>query len=272
MTAHMVLWCPMTVWHIRHILCGCLLLLVAVPSYGLSTNRMQASCIYRYSLESWTINEHQVPVEIYRPDRAGTYPIVFMLHGSAGALSVRLGQEPTQDNFGEKSLARACFVVVFPHYLEGIGRKSLASREEMEAAFPQLVEITGALLARAEGLPLIRRKLVLLFGDSLGGYLSVALAFRCSEVAAVSEISGGKPDGYGLVHRHKPRVLISHGADDSLVSLSEAEALAHYCSEHGIPVEKDFYPGEGHYLSPNMEAQVLAKTLKFFRIVCLRRN
>lgn len=138
------------------------------------------------------VSEHPIPVEIYRPEESGTAPLVFMFHGSTGALSIKPGGEPPIDNFGEKTLARNCLTVVFPHYLESIGRKSLTSRKEMVENFPQLVKIAGVQLDRAEALPSVRRRAVFLFGDSLGGYLSIALAFRRSEVAAVSENQGGQ--------------------------------------------------------------------------------
>lgn len=57
------------------------------------------------------------------------------------------------------------------------------------------------------------------------------------------KIRGGKPDGYGLERHHKPRVLISHGANDQLVSPSEAGTLARWAETweleaalHDIPV------------------------------------
>ena len=249
----------------RHLVACSLALLATAQSHSASAGQSFASCAYRYSLENWNVNEHTVPVEIYEPSPAGTYPLVFMLHGSAGAFSVGLAEEPRRDNFGEKTLAQACFVVVFPHYLEGIGRKSLTSPVEMKADFPRLMDVTGTLLDRAEEIPSVRLEPVFIFGDSLGGYLGIALTLSRSEVAAVSEISGGKPEGYGLERRGKPSVLISHGADDTLVPPSEAKALEHYCSEHGIPAIRDLYPGEGHYLSQRMEKQILTRTIEIFR-------
>jgi acetyl esterase/lipase len=241
------------------------LLILHLPSYGASVAVRATSCTYRYSQEYWPINNHRITVEIYRPSAPGTFPLVFMLHGSAGAYSVKPGEEPRTENFGEKTVAHACFVVVLPHYLEGIGRTSLVSRSEIVMEFSQLFTIADMLLCRAESLPVVKQRPVYLFGDSLGAYLSVALALRRSKVAAVSEISGGLPEGYGLERRGSPRVLISHGATDRIVPLSEASALALYCRAHDIPVGVDVYQGQGHYLSQAMDSQVVIRTIQFFR-------
>jgi dipeptidyl aminopeptidase/acylaminoacyl peptidase len=62
-----------------------------------------------------------------------------------------------------------------------------------------------------------------------------------------------------------PGVLISHGEADTLVPVSEADALKRYCAENNVPVEINLYRGEGHYLSPATQATVLSRTIEFFR-------
>lgn len=41
-------------------------------------------CTYRYSLQIKMIAGHEVEIESYRPEGKGPFPLVFMLHGSAG--------------------------------------------------------------------------------------------------------------------------------------------------------------------------------------------
>lgn len=78
----------------------------------------QPNCSYRYRQEVTTIGNRPVLVETYRPQGPGPFPLVFMLHGSAGAFTPSSADEPANDNFGEKTLARNCFAVVLPHYSE----------------------------------------------------------------------------------------------------------------------------------------------------------
>jgi dienelactone hydrolase len=193
------------------------------------------------------------------------FPLVFMLHGSAGIVTAKTDSEPSFDNFGENELAHDCFAVALPHYLEAIGHKSIISRQEIDANFPQMLAAVELLLSRAETLPWVQGRPVFVFGDSLGGYLAIALAFQRSEVLAVSEISGGKPEGYAMTRHQAPRVLISHGGSDTLVPPSEAEALRQYCMANEIPVNATIYPGEGHYLSQDVRQQILSRTVDFFR-------
>ena len=222
------------------------------------------TCTYRYSQETVTSGGRNVLVEYYQPDGRGPFPLVFMLHGSTGALSVKAGREPTSENFGEKTLATNCLAVALPHYLEAIGRKSLVSREEMVAHFPELISVTGVLLSQAEMLPLVRGKPVFIFGESLGGYLGIALAFERNEVSAISEFGGGLPTGHLLMRRRRPAVLVSHGGADMLVPPSEAESLRDYCVANGIPVQMKIYQGESHYLSAGARTKILSKTVELF--------
>jgi acetyl esterase/lipase len=222
-------------------------------------------CKYHYYQESTEVDGHSITTEYYVPDGRGSHPLVFMLHGSAGAFSLRSNDEPPRDNFGEKTLARSCFVAVLPHYLEAIGLKSLTSEREIISLFPVLLAATDTMLSKAESVPSTWKKPVFLFGESLGGYLCIALALKRREIAAVSEYSGGLPPGYALHRQGVPNVLISHGDADTLVSVSEADALYRYLGDHGIPAVIDLYPGEGHYLSIEAQRHILSRTIEFFR-------
>jgi predicted esterase len=203
-------------------------------------------------------------IEYYRPNGPGLFPLVFMLHGSAGAFSVNSNDEPPVDNFGEKALARSCFAVVLPHYLEALGYKSLTSTQDMVSLFPQLFSTADTLLTDAETLDWVKGQPVFLFGESLGGYLSMALALRRSEVVAVSEISSGLPRGYTVERPHAFSILISHGTNDNLVPVHEAEELKRYCIQNNLQFEVDLYPDAGHYLSRPVQMRCLSHTIQFF--------
>lgn len=262
--------------HNLHLLLACMwssrcrrvasILIVGISSPLLGAQAPAHSCAYRYHRRIESIGGHDVNVEEYQPVGAGTFPLVFMLHGSAGAFTVKSDNEPQTDNFGEKRLARACFAVVLPHYLEVIGLESITSRRQIETEFPQILSAVGSLLMSAERLPWVRGEPVYLFGESLGGYLSVALALRRNEVAAVSEFSAGLPPGFELVRKSALRLLISHGTDDRLVPVSEARALKQFCAIHSIPVQLDLYPGEGHYFSRQLMSRVIGQTIDFFGV------
>jgi predicted esterase len=187
-----------------------------------------------------------------------------MLHGSAGAFTLKSSSEPPIDNFGEKTLAQSCLAVVFPHYLEAIGYKSITTPQEMKSLFPSMINATEIVLKTSEMLPWVKNQPVFIFGESLGGYLSVALSFRHSEVLAVSEVSGGLPQGYLFDRTKTLRVLISHGADDSIVPMQEAETLRKYCLTKGMHVEMNLYQGVGHYFPDQIKSKHLEQTISLF--------
>jgi acetyl esterase/lipase len=229
--------------------------LIAPPS-AIADSSESRVCTYHYYQQSTEIDGHKAIVEYYVPDGGKSHPLVFMLHSSAGAFSLPSSDEPLRDNFGEKTIARSCFVVVFPHYLEAIGYKSMISKRDMVSRFPMLLATTDTLLTQAESLPSTKGKPVFLFGESLGGYLSLALSLRRREVMAVSEISSGIPAGFSIERGHSLAVLISHGTDDSMVPVQEAEELRQYCERQHLRVEMDLYPGTGHYFPQPTEIRL----------------
>jgi poly(3-hydroxybutyrate) depolymerase len=235
-----------------------------IPAFSAVATKPTA-CEYHYYQESTEVDGHNMTTEYYVPDGRKSHPLAFMLHGSAGAFSLHSNDEPPQDNFGEKTLARSCFVVVLPHYLEALGLKSMTSEREITSLFPVLLAATDIMLSKAESLPSTVKKPVFLFGESLGGYLSVALALRHQEVMAVSEISAGIPPGYAVDRPTPLAMLISHGADDRLVSEDEAEELKEFCINHHFRFEMDIYPGTGHYFAQTIELRCIARTVDFFR-------
>jgi pimeloyl-ACP methyl ester carboxylesterase len=235
-----------------------------IPGFSAASVK-RTVCKYHYYQDLTEVNGHNVTTEYYVPAGRGSHALVYMLHGSAGAFSLHSNDEPSQDNFGEKNLAHNCFVVVLPHYLEALGLKSLTSERQIKSLFPLLLAITDALLSKAESLPSTRKSPVFLFGESLGGYLNVSLALRHQEVMAVSEIGGGLSAGYSVDRSAPLAILISHGADDDVVSESEAEKLKEFCVDHHFHFQMKIYPGSGHYFSQSTELQCIAQTIDFFR-------
>ena len=241
------------------------MLLLASFNFSAKALAAQPHCTYRYRRESVKINDRSITVEEYLQDGYRTYPLVFMIHGSAGAFTPLSAGEPQRDNFGEKDLAANCFVVILPHYLEAFGIKSLTSVQDMTRMFPQLLAVNSTLLSRAEALQSVKGRPVFLFDESLGGYLSVALALRRPEISALSEMSGGIPKGYAVTNPHRFAVRIFHGDDDTFVPTSEANDLERYCLVHTLRVEKTLYPGVNHYFPYDVRRAFVEGTIEFFQ-------
>jgi dipeptidyl aminopeptidase/acylaminoacyl peptidase len=241
-----------------------LCLLALLSSQSLLAYGESRFCSYEYLRSAVPVSGKLVTIEYYKPAAVGRYPLVFMLHGSSGVFSVDGVSEPATDNFGEKELARQCFAVALPHYMEALGFKSILSVQAMSARFPEMHSVLQQILNGVETLPWIDARQVFLYGESLGGFLGFALAFERSEIIAVSEFSGGIPSGYNLLRRGQLKVLISHGSSDTVVPIAEADKVALFCREHDIPVEMQIFKGQGHFLSPTARQEVVDGTVRFF--------
>lgn len=224
-------------------------------------------CKFHIQRRVLLVEDHPTTVDLFVPDGAGPFPLVFMIHGSAGVFSNTGNPESYRDNFGEHTIAQHCFLVVLPHYFEALGleRKSMTTRKEIESRFEGMILALDSLLKNAARLPEVRGQPVFLFGESIGGYIGVALALRHSEVRAISEFGGGLPSGHDEYHPHPLNVFISHGADDTIVLPSEAQLLSNYCKVHEIPFKMDLYQGQSHYFSPDVQRKIVENTISFFR-------
>lgn len=229
-----------------------------------SQHLLSHRCSYQYRVDDVRIDGRPVPIELYVPKGAGPFPLVFMLHGSAGAFSIHPAGAPATDNFGEHFLARQCLLVALPHYIQAFGYSSFWSQQQILALFPHIFDVVSRLLDTAETLPQVRGQPVFLFGQSLDGYLGLALALRRAEVRAVSDFSGGFPRGYSLDRSGPLNILVSHGEVDSVIPVSQAYMLQRYCRHHGIAVQLKVYPDQGHYFTSAATSEVIENTASLF--------
>jgi len=222
------------------------------------------SCTYTYSHQDVVVQGRHALVEYYRPSGHGPFPLVLILHGATGALTSAAGGEPSLSLLGEKAFARSCYMVVLPHYLELIGHKSLLDRADMNEVFPLLFKLTDLLLDDAEHLPEVHGEPVFVFGQSLGGYLAASIGIHRSEVAGVSELSGGLAPRFQDPSPHFLRVLIWHGEDDNVVSPDEATVFSRYCTEHKLAVATHLIPNAGHYVPNATLTTIVQQTIESF--------
>ena len=223
-----------------------------------------AQCSYRYDVVEVHTEWGTIHVEQYSPLNAKYHPLVFMLHGSAGAFSIaNSGKEPATDNFGEKRLASACFFVLLPHYFEVLNQSSLTFLQDIVNNYELLLQTSQALLAAFESSQPTADS-VFLYGESLGAYLAVQMGIERSEVQAVSEISGGIKRQIPY-KKHHLAILISHGRMDTTVSIRAADHLHRYCRDHAINNVREIYDHVGHYFPKDEKDRVIDQTIAFFK-------
>jgi dipeptidyl aminopeptidase/acylaminoacyl peptidase len=211
-----------------------------------------------------TINNKIVQIELYIPDGPKPHPLLLLLHGSAGVYTRNGSSAPIADNFGEKTFAQHCYVVALPHYLQAVGLQSIYSTTEIEKDFPLFLTTVHTILDSERSEPFVDSKFIGLYGESLGGFLAVAISMTDPTIGALSEYGAGLPPGVTFTVKNRLPALLQHGQLDNIVSVSQALALRHYLHSQGCPVRYIQYPSESHYFSTNGRKSLLLQTLTFF--------
>lgn len=213
-----------------------------------------------YSLGEYISNGAHIGIERYGPPNRSDLPAVIFVHGSAGVLSRPPGSEvPARDNFGEQQMACAGFVVFVPHYFESTAQVSATSRDIIDKNASIWVQalhdaIDYVLPSAPHG--------IVLFGESLGGYLSVLLGSLDDRIVAVSEFGGGIPPNTKVVRL--PPMLIEHGEKDEVVPVSEAYKLRALAKDLRVCFRFHLYEG-GHYVSNATQHKIVEHTIEFFQ-------
>ena len=226
--------------------------------------RPAADVAIRYVRDSYISDGRRILVERFEPTGSGRYPTVIMIHGAAGLYKHEGDALPPTENFGEQQLAKDGYIALLVHYFDSTGDLSVLDGDSMLQKAPiWLATLTGA-VDYAEKQPRVDRHRIALLGESLGGFLAVALAARDRRIAAVSEFSGGAPELPVASLRQLPPMLIQHGELDTVVPVQEAYRLERILREANVPCQTLIYPGEGHYLDSATRERILERTLEFF--------
>jgi len=217
-----------------------------------------------YRQRSFVSGGKVIRVEQFQPTASGRYPIIVMIHGSGGLLTRHDTALPLYDNFGEMRLACSGYVALLVHYFDRSGILSTTDESFMLAESAKWLETLRATVDYANLLPKGDPARIGLFGESLGGYLALALAMPDRRIQAVAEYGGGIRLREGDDPRRLPPVMVLHGGADKIVPPSEAERLAAILEENGVAHQTRIYPGFNHYPSRMALAEVEEEAVRFF--------
>ncbi len=226
-------------------------------------------CTFTHSTIQLSYRGTPIAVDIYQPRRTIRPPVLFLIHGSAGLFTKPANSTTdTLDNFGEHTFARACFLVVLPHYLDALHLRSLDSPDQARTHFPDMLAALQSIYHQVEARFQLTAhpRSIGIYGESLGGFLAIALAADEPRISALSEFSAGLPP-FPLSDLAAPHhVLIQHAADDTLVPVQQASDLAAYYQNRSphIDLHLVIYPGQTHYFDGATRARILARSLDFF--------
>jgi dienelactone hydrolase len=119
-------------------------------------------------------------------------------------------------------------------------------------------------IAAVQALDYVDHRQIGMFGLSLGGFHSLALAARDERIGAVVNMFGAMPRAVAPEVTRMPPVLILHGDRDAIVPVRRAHELDRLLKKIGARHEMKIYKGQGHSFRGAADADSLARSVDFF--------
>jgi dienelactone hydrolase len=199
------------------------------------------------------VGSDQIPIAVSRPDGAGPFPAVVIVHDCSG-LGPRSSGAPGR---WAKELVARGYVVVMPDsftprgHPDGVCTTPVAQRRTDVTPAQRARDAHGA-LAYARGLPDVDGKHVGIIGGSHGGTTTLN-AMMAPEDTGAGDKRGGFAAGVALyprcvadVYRPVAPVLILIGEKDDWTPAEPCRKLAEVSRAAGQPVTIKIYPGAHH--------------------------
>jgi carboxymethylenebutenolidase len=194
--------------------------------------------------------------EASRSAGAERRPAVLMLHGADG-LTMRGGEYRA----GARAIAASGYHVGLLHYLDRT-KERWASLATIQQNFRPWMDTLADAITWAQGRPTVDSQRIGLIGISLGAALSLATAGHDGRIKAVVDYFGPMPPGFERTTRFPP-TLILHGGADPIIPAANAYAIETVLRNLGVPHEIMVYPGQGHVLYGEAQADAERRVTSF---------
>lgn len=208
---------------------------------------------------------HPAAVERFSAPGPGRRPSVILLHG-------RQGIAPLRDFYRRyaQAVARSGMDAYLVSYYSGQDgeRMTASDAPARQALFRERVgdwctlvrDVVSAALAQKTSSGTVG-----LLGFSQGGFLATAVAGQDRRIGALVVFYGGIPSVFRNAISHLPPVLALHGDADTVVPVSEGQALVDRGHELGQPAELVVFPQAGHGFAGKDAAAAERRALSFLR-------
>lgn len=208
-----------------------------------------------------TFTSSGIPISVEWFEAAGSAsterkPAVLMLHGADG-LTMRGGEYRA----AARAIAAAGYHVALLHYLDRT-QERWASLATIPHNLRAWMNTLGDAITWLQKRPTVDPQRIGLIGISLGAALSLATASQDGRVKAVVDYFGPMPQGFERTTRFPP-TLILHGAADPIVPAANAYAIETVLKSLGVPYEIVVYPGQGHVLFGEAQADAEQRVTAF---------
>ena len=200
---------------------------------------------------------YKLNAAVFRPARDGPFPVVIVLHGSAGFVlrTVVLGEV----------FAKAGFLTVAGAWFSGSGSESPTSPTPIASPYGppfsganlDSIKYVKALVNAAKTLPGADSRNVGLFGISRGAIAALLVASTDGVQAVVADSASGRPPSKAVaivvdtsptdvVETLTAPVLILHGTADQIVRMEAIQIYERALLQWGKPYEAHYYEGAPH--------------------------
>jgi carboxymethylenebutenolidase len=201
-------------------------------------------------------------IRLERFDAAATgsapRPAVLLLHGAEGLARGDVYR------LGARTVAAAGYHAFMLHYLDRTGERR-ASFATLRSYFPAWIETIRDGVGQVGAQPGIDADRIGIIGASLGGSLAIATSAEDSRIKALVDYFGFVPPALAESATRLPPTLILHGADDSIVPVSNAYGLQALLERLGVEHEIGIYPGQGHGLTGHDALDAATRVNAFLR-------
>jgi carboxymethylenebutenolidase len=179
-----------------------------------------------------------------KPQTPGTYPAIIVLYGSSG-------WRPQYISLAKDYADSGFVVLLLDYYAETIKD---TGHTDIESKWPQWQAMIRSAVTFLKEDSSSNNGSIGLVGYSLGAFLAVSIASSIPEVKAVVDYFGGGNSEKDVLEsevRNFPPLLILHGEEDKVVSVSRAYSLRDAVIAQGGEVEIKIYPKEQHAFNAN---------------------
>ena len=200
---------------------------------------------------------------------AKPHAAIVLLHGAGGNLDFWTSR------FGP-ALTEVGVALYAPHYFDrtGTGRADLSTITD-GVHVPQWIATVDEAVRFVASRPGVDPARIILAGISLGAFLALAFAAQLSvtestaerrRLSALVEISGGLVEPYDRQATSRfPPTLVLHGAQDTVVPVSFAEALDATLTRLDVAHRTEILPSEGHWFTSAAVPRMLQAVSSFLQ-------